>query len=322
MDEVSYTIDDEFRYEEVMLEQLQVSNPCVTCTPRHRYDGQRVWWGCVGCFEKEEKRLQKEDSERRRDVRRHCSRVKTRVKAFVEPENLRGLRQEVGWWLTTRLGWGALVRSSYRAYWWVKDESLLNRMCKTCRTVGRVLDPRQMQEPGQKLSRKAKKAVGAVMGLGMKNEKGSTAEGLDEMPHVAVEDCIICSSGCTVLNLEETNTVIPPTPKLASFHHENHICLPSPRREVRCWRCWRAKRSRRRRRYDNGMAYGFPLPKERWCDGCQAEHARFVAMRREKKKRREVQEEGWTVKEERSRQKIGREEEDVDVGLVGLFEEV
>jgi hypothetical protein len=321
MDEVSYSIDDQFRYEEVMGKELKVDNHCATCPRKHRYDGQHVWWGCVDCFEKEEQRLQKEDSEKRRDLRRHCSKAKRRVKAFVEPENLRELGQEVGWWMKTRLGWSGLVRRSWRIYWWAKDESLVNRMCRTCRRVGRVLDPRQMQEPGQKLGRKAKMAVGVVIGLGKKHEKSGTTDGSEVTPPVAAEDCIICCGGCTDLTAGESdNAPVPTTPKPAASHPETHVCLSSPRREVRCWRCWRAKRSRRRRRYDNGMAYGFPLPKERWCEGCQAEHGKFVAMRRERKMVRE--EEGkWKNRQKERERERAMQEEDIDVGLVGLFEE-
>ena len=280
MYEVSYGIDDQLRYEAVMGGELKVSNPCVTCPPKHRYDGQQVWWGCVDCFEKEEKRLQKQDSERRRDLRRHCSKVKHGVKAFVEPENLRELGQEVRWSMRTRLGWSGLMRRGYSIYWWVRDENPVTRMCRTCRRIGGWLDPRQMKEPGERLGRKAKSAVVSVLELAKKkkNEKanGRNGEGVDpDIPTVSAQDCILCNTIDLDPTLEDFNALRSAIQ--ASTSHDNqhthththtHIHFPTPCREVRCWRCWRAKRSRRRRRYDDGLAYGLPLPQDRWCDGC------------------------------------------------------
>ncbi|KAF7512938.1 hypothetical protein GJ744_012041 [Endocarpon pusillum] len=332
MEEVNYGYDDQLRYETVMGgQQLKLENPCVTCPPRDRYDSQPVWWGCVDCFKKEEKRLQKQDSERRRDVRRHCSRVKHGVKAFVEPEYLRELGQEVGWWMRANMGWHALVRKGHTVYWWVKDESVVTRASRTCGRVGRVLDPRKIQEPGQKLGRRAKRAIGAIFDIGKKNKEkeGSTTEG--ETSSAQTEDCVLCcSAGPDSATLEADSdltksTVTPPS----SHHSHHHHHIPPPHREVRCWRCWRAKRSRRRRRHDDGLAYALPLPKERWCDGCQAEHEHFVALGREKRKAVRGDERRKTVPTLREEKDTAgsmdepkvNEEVDAELGLGGLFGE-
>lgn len=330
IEEVSYGVDDQFRYQNVMGGELKLKNPCVSCPPKDHYGDQPVWWGCVGCFEKEEKRLQKQDSERRRDVRGHCSKVKRGVKAFVKPENLRDFGQEVRWWCRANVGWHAMVRQGWSFYWWAKDESLVARASRTCGRVGRVLDPRQMQEPGQKLGRKAKRAVGAVLDLGKKNkEKGGSSNTGDEMSTAFVEGCIICCAAARDPTLVVID-VDPTPPKAASLqqqqqqqqhhHNHNHFHIPSPHREVRCWRCWRAKRSRRRRRYDDGMAYDSPLPQDRWCGGCQAEHARFVALGREKKGPKEEKERNET--KEDGKEEKDEEEGEAEFGLGGLFGEV
>ncbi len=330
IDEVSYSTDDQLRYETVMGEELTLKNPCVTCPEKDRYDGQRVWWGCVDCFEKEEKKLQKQDSERRRDLRRHCSRVKRGAKAFVEPEYLHELGHATWRWMRTRLGWHATVRRGYNVYWWARDESLLRKACRTCGRVGRVLDPRQMQEPGERLGRKAKRAVGAVFELAKKNQKkdeSGAADG-DGTSTTSGEDCVIC---CT----EAVDPSRPKTVAPSSHRNRHHHCVTSPHREVRCWRCWRAKRSRRRRRYDDGLAFGAPLRKERWCNGCQTEHESFVALKREKNQRAQERERREhemkrrlrrEKKEENEREGEGeeanKEDANEDVGLCGLFDEV
>jgi hypothetical protein len=315
MDEISFGADEQLRYESVMGEELKIKNPCTTCQPKHRYDGQHVWWGCVGCFEKEERRIQKEDSERRRDIRRHCSNVKHGVQAFVEPNNLRERGREARWWLRSTLGWHALVRAGYSVYWWARDESLLTRTCRVCGRLGRVLDPRKMQEPGQKLGRKAKRAVGAVLEIAKKDKKheSSTAERFDASI-LALESCIICcdSTGDTRAVESDAHPAEQKALTTQPQHHDhNHVHIPAPRHEVRCWRCWRAKRSRRRRRYDDGMAYGLPLPRDRWCDGCQAEHRKFVTIRRERKEREDAAQENDKPKME-----------EVDIDLGALFGEV
>jgi hypothetical protein len=329
--EVSYCIDEQIRYETVMGEKLEVPNPCIVCPPKQRYDGQHVWWGCVDCFEKEEKRLKKQDSERRRDIRRHCSKVKRGIKACVHPGNVGEFSQEMWWRMRANVGYRALVRKGWSIYWWVNDESLITKAGRTCGKIGRVLDPRNMQEPGQKLGRKAKRAVGAVIDLATKNKKDdvrSGASGIETSTNL-LEDCIVC---CTDAGDPPPLQASASSSSSSPNHNHHHVHIPLPHREVRCWRCWRAKRSRRRRRYDDGMAYGIPLPKERWCAGCQAEHDRFVAMKRERK----VKELDWTngrraeVEEDDNKKRARSENvgkakgtgvEADDVGLSGLFRE-
>jgi hypothetical protein len=334
--EVSYCIDEQIRYETVMGEKLEVPNPCIVCPPKQRYDGQHVWWGCVDCFEKEEKRLKKQDSERRRDIRRHCSKVKRGIKACVHPGNVGEFSQEMWWRMRANVGYRALVRKGWSMYWWVKDESLITKAGRTCGKIGRVLDPRNMQEPGQKLGRKAKRAVGAVIDLATKNKKDEVRSGASgiETSTTLLEDCIVCCPDAGhPPALQASASSSSSSPNHNHNHNHNHVHIPLPHREVRCWRCWRAKRSRRRRRYDDGMAYGIPLPKERWCAGCQAEHDRFVAMKRERKvkeldwtngRRAEVEEEDDDKKRARS-ENVGRAKgtgvEADDVGLSGLFRE-
>lgn len=342
MEEVSYSVDDQIRYETVMAEELHLPNPCATCPVKNRYDGQHVWWGCVGCFEKEKRRLQTLDSDQRRDLRRHCSNVKRVIKAFVEVENLTERSQDA--WRRVRevVGWHATIRRGYNVYWWVRDESLVAKAGRTCGRIGRVLDPRKMQAPGEKLGRKAKRAVGKVFELGQKKRKKKkdgkcgAGEGLDALT-TSCEDCMVCCTDPTLPKEEAAATaavmtITPSSPSSADHaRHKTHIHIAPPHREVRCWRCWRAKRSRRRRRYDDGMAYGLPLPKERWCDGCQAEHEIFVSVRRQRKNRRDaLVGEGFMTKgpvvgkvnRAGVREVVEQEEEEeVDVGLGGLFGE-
>ncbi len=329
MEEVSYGYDDQLRYETVMGgQQLKLENLCASCPAKDRYDGQLVYWGCVDCFKKEEKRLQKQDSERRRDVRRHCSRVKHGVKALVEPGNLYELSQAVGWWMRANVGWHALLWKGDKIYRWAKDEHILTRASRTCGRVGRVLDPRNMQGPGQKLGRKAKRAVGAVLDIGKKNKQkeSSTPEG--ETSTARVEGCIVCCAARPdFATLEGDTDLTQPTATALSGQHSRHHHIPPPHREVRCWRCWRAKRSRRRRRFDDGLAYGPPLPKERWCDGCQAEHEQFVVRGREKRKSMKMDERKKTVpttmeiRESGVEVEVKEEETDAELGLGGLFAE-
>lgn len=305
--EVSYSMDEQLRYEKVMGEELKVKNPCMTCPARHRYDGQYVWWGCVDCFEKEGRRLRKEDSQRRRDVRRHCRSVKQGIQTFVEPDNLREVSHEVWWWMRARFGWGAMVRRGYNFYWWVKDERPVWRVCNTCRRVGR-----RIPEIGERLGSTARRAVGAVFDKQKDGVRSETA--------VAVQDCIICSAAppttTTAAAPPISVTDADPTPSPSSSHHLNHDhqCLPSPRREVRCWRCWRPKRSRRLRRYDDGLTYGVSLAKEQWCDGCVVEHETFVRAKRGVGIGTVV--EGGEVSLERG--EVKEEEGEGDVGFLGL----
>lgn len=350
MDEVNYSIDDQIRYEAVMGEVLQVKNRCETCPPERSYDGQHVWWGCVGCFEKEEKRLQQQDSARRRDVRGHCSRAKQEITMFVHRENLTNLGEQIWRGMRANLNYRAIGRTGYSIYWWVKDESLLSRAGRTCGRIGRVLDPRKMQEPSQKLGRKAKRVVGAVFDMTKKSVKknldgAAEAEGFHPSS-TAVVDCIVCC----IEDADTSTSTVAQSATSSSHHqqkHQSHIHIPPPRREIRCWRCWRARRSRRRRRYDDGLAYGPPLPKVLWCLGCQAEHDKFVEIKTEKKLKEHEREKGRTreevvvvvvvevekeeeEEEERAetKEKVGEnetvegEEEDIGLELAGLFGEV
>lgn len=160
--------------------------------------------------------------------------------------------------------------------------------------------------------------------------------------------CIVC---CMEEDADATTSAAAQLTTSSSHNqhqHQPHIHIQPPRREIRCWRCWRAKRSRRRRRYDDGLAYGPPLPKIRWCIGCQTEHDKFVEIKMEKKGRREQEwanrwrrEEVAAVvvevenKEEEEEEetnetngKAGKsetvegEEEDIGLELAGLFGEV
>ena len=304
------------RYETVMGQHLKLENLCAKCPSRKQIDGQPLWWGCVDCFKKEEKRLQKRDSEYRRDVRWQCSRVKQAVEAFVEPANLRELGQEVWWWMRANVGWHALVHKGHTVYWWIKEENVLTRVSRTCSRVGRVLDPRKMQEPGQKLSRRAKRAVDMCK-KDKEKEEGSNTTG--ETSPACIEDCIIC---CKDLTQSRVTAV-------SSLHSHHHHHIPLPHREVRCRRCWQIKRSYSRFCYNYAFVCRLPLPKGRWCDGCQAEHERFVERFRKKGMggdvqrktvlalRTEVSETG----ESREDSAVNEEEEDAELGLSGLFGE-
>lgn len=325
MAEINYGSDDHIRYEEVMGKKLHVVNQCATCPPKDQFEGQDLWWGCVRCFEKEEKRLQKQDSERRRDVRLYCRRVKRGVKEFVEPDNLRYLGTEVQWWIRTQLEWHTVVRRGYSVYGWATDGALLERAGRTCGRIGRVLDPRQMQEPGQKLGKKARGAVGAVFDLvGRKKKEGGDERGAAEgvaPSTAAVEGCTVCCALVAAPTAPSKAAAVAAATASSCDHDHNHLCVPSPHREVRCWQCWRAKRSRRRRRYDDGLAYGNPLPMEQWCDGCKFEHERFKEMRKNARDKRRFgvkKEKGDDCKGERV---DGAEDgEFADIGLAGLFE--
>ena len=356
--EVSYSGIDQARHDIVMEEELTISNRCVTCPARDQYYGQPVWWGCVDCFEKEGKRLRKQDSERRRDFRGHCSKVKWGVRECVRLDNIREFGQDVKSWCRDHVRWAAMVNQAHSVYWWARDENLVDRAYRTCGRVKRVLDPRQMQEPGQKLERKARRAVGVMFDLRRKNKTEEAESHTTNEPFtIYAEDCIICCCS-TAINAAAitdptaaTLTFIDPTPAennadatthphaaaLSPRHLPAHFHIAPPRREVRCCQCWRAKRSRRHRRYDDGMAYGEPLPQERWCDGCQVEQLKFIVIGRERKAVREAArgKKGllvpWQgrggVKGEGRREVVdvevgegmGDGDDDVGLGLEGLF---
>jgi hypothetical protein len=363
--EVSYSGIDQARHDIVMEEELTISNRCVTCPARDQYYGQPVWWGCVDCYEKEGKRLRKQDSERRRDFRSHCSKVKWGVRECVRLDNIREFGQDLKSWCSDHVRWAAMVNQAQSVYWWARDENLMERAYRTCGRVKRVLDPRQMQEPGQKLGRKARRAVGVMFDLRRKNQADEAdSHAPNELSTAFVEDCIICCFSTTINPTATTDptaitlTTIDPTsaannegatlqPHPAASpspspprHPPAHFHIPTPRREVRCCQCWRAKRSRRHRRYDDGMAYGDPLPQERWCDGCQVEQLKFIVMGRERKAFREAARGGrgsvvpWCRRErvedegkrkavvvEEVEEGVGDDDNDDDggLGLEGLF---
>jgi hypothetical protein len=337
--EVSYSGIDQARHDIVMDEELILTNRCATCPVRDQYYGQPVWWGCVDCFEKEGKRLRKQDSERRRDFRGRCSKVKWGIRERVWLDNIHAFGQDAKMWCRDHVRWAAMVNQAHSVYWWAKDENLVERAYRTCGRVKRVLDPRQMQEPGQKLGRKARRAVGVMFDSMRKNKTEEAGiHTPNEMSTAFVEDCIICCCSTTI-NASATPYLTPMTLTTnsaeintdATTHPPAHIHIAPPRREVRCCQCWRAKRSRRRRRYDDGMAYGDPLPEERWCDGCQVEQLKFIVMGRERKAFREAArgKKGLVMpwlgggKVEGGRNivevEVGAGDDDVGLGLEGLF---
>lgn len=317
IEEVSYGPDDRYRYETVMSNELKVENPCLKCPAKHRYDGQPVWWGCLDCFEKEEARLRKQDSERRRDVRRYCSRAKHGVQALMNPSNIADIGREAGWWVKNQMSWGGIVSRSYRVIWWFTDDPPWSRMCRTCQRASSWLESTLVRESGGRLGRKAKGAVDNMLGLATK--RGTC--GTDATIQVS-DDCVVCSGALLEPPTDKTTAETEIREDSRSSIH-THVCVPSPRREVRCWRCWRARRSRRRRRHDNGLAYGLPLPQDRWCDGCQAEHHRFIELKRDKKVRQDKERAKMMAARSAAKSRNGDKEwQEVDVSLARLFAEV
>jgi hypothetical protein len=308
MREVHYGHFEQSLYENVMGTELNLKNPCKKYPFTPHFDNTaygivEVWWGCVGCFEKEEERLQRRPKERWRNLCASSKQGKNRVNALVGPKALRKFAREL-----RVCGRDALVDGAFEIYWWMTKESLVRRACRTCGRMGQVLGPRKMQQAGQRLGQKAKRAAGAVLELAKKKherEEACNAGDVDSSATDTVAGGIACCADAGALDAppvetepDPTQLTLPaaaaaapsspssssPSPSPSGPQADQDICLPASRREVRCLDCWRPQTSRRCFRYKSFVLHQSPLPKKRWCDGCLMEHERFVASERERKR--------------------------------------
>lgn len=310
-EEVSYGVQDRYFYEVVMKTKLDVDNHCAKCPPRRRVDGEPLWWGCVGCFEKDELQLQKQDSERRRDIRHHLRKTKLAIRYAVHPSNIPDHCRDLARWTRRLFGWSGITSRGWQTIYWFTDESPWDRLCRHCGRARTWVDDHDLKE--SLLGRMAKSTAGRLLHFRTKTIQG-VAE--PDTPEWAA-DCLICDGtgigpvAKAIHPIEEMIT--DPTPN-------NHLCVVPSHHEVRCSRCWRANRSRRRRRYDLGRAYGTPLAEDQWCEGCQAERQRFIESERARNTRKAEMRRQRLPKQVSSPKVRPLESPGSDVNLRGLFE--
>ncbi|EXJ79861.1 hypothetical protein A1O3_08146 [Capronia epimyces CBS 606.96] len=177
-----------------------------------------LWWGCVACFEREEKRRQDQDLQELNGLHRKIVNV-------VEAWRMRGEMNE-----------------------------------------------RQHQAAGARRTRKWFFVPGIAWKGSFSDRKAALVEWKDSKSKIHHHKHLSGGPG-------------PDTGRRGShWRAVDQIPLPKNRRELRCSSCWVPNCPRRT--YLLGLAYEGPLPKERWCAGCQQDHEVRHARKEERKLRK------------------------------------
>ncbi|KEF61199.1 uncharacterized protein A1O9_02764, partial [Exophiala aquamarina CBS 119918] len=185
-----------------------------------------LWWGCVACFELEEKRRREEDLIEYDGVGRKIINVVESWRARKEAkrrsqQSLRDRRSQ-RWWMPAKnlkFHWeGGVAERKAALLEWKDNKS-------------------------QKMS-----------GVGYSKQTFGASRSLEDQDR------------------KPRWRAIEQTP------------LPKSRREARCSSCWVPNCPRRT--YILGLAYERPLPRERWCSGCQQDFDNRYAKKRDMKRRR------------------------------------
>ena len=192
-----------------------------------------LWWGCVACFELEEKRRREEDLMEYAGLERRLTDViewwRTKKEAKRRSQQATRERRSRRWYMPLRLDlnfhWeGGLAERRAALVEW--KESRSHRASSSAAGTG----------PSKKTFR-----------TGLMSSEATERE--------------------------------PPR-----WRAIDQTPLPKSRREARCSSCWVPNCPRRT--YIVGLAYERPLPRERWCSGCQQNYETRHAKKREMNRRR------------------------------------